>query len=91
MTNRERIAALAAGAALFEASRQFDAGCGFPSFWDHTGNSVRLVPLYTYGRTRVQLLCAACGQHLGHLFAHKHTPTKVRYCISQQGICFKTA
>jgi peptide-methionine (R)-S-oxide reductase len=37
----------------------------------------------------VQLLCNRCGQHLGHLFDNKFTPTKVRYCINENAIEFK--
>jgi peptide-methionine (R)-S-oxide reductase len=71
---------------LFEANKKFEAGCGFPSFWMHFDDNVKLNPLITYGRNRVQLLCNTCGQHLGHLFDNKFTPTKVRYCINENAI-----
>lgn len=71
---------------LFEASKKFDAGCGFPSFWKHLGNAVHFNFLETYGRNRIQLLCAKCGQHLGHLFSNDVTPTQQRYCINHQSI-----
>jgi peptide-methionine (R)-S-oxide reductase len=74
------------GQALFAANSEFAAGCGFPSFYKHWSNGVTLKPLDTYGRHRIQLLCSGCGQHLGHLFPHKHTPTKVRYCINADSI-----
>ncbi|HYH15942.1 MAG TPA: peptide-methionine (R)-S-oxide reductase [Flavisolibacter sp.] len=77
------------GAPLFEAAKKFDAGCGFPSFWMHVGEQVKLNPLDTYGRKRIQLLCNKCGQHLGHLFEHKQTPTQLRYCINADAIQFK--
>jgi len=76
------------GNPLFAAAEKFNAGCGFPSFWMHLGNHVKLNPLDTYGRHRTQLLCAACGLHLGHLFPHKHTPTGLRYCINATTIQF---
>src|SRR5688572_20094178 len=71
---------------LFEATKKFDAGCGFPSFWMHYGDHVTLNPLNTYGRSRIQLLCTHCGAHLGHLFPNKSTPTQVRYCINEKAI-----
>lgn len=74
------------GHALFGAHQQFDAGCGFPSFWLHLANGVTQKQLDTYGRSRIQLLCSHCGQHLGHLFLNKHTPTGLRYCISHTAI-----
>jgi peptide-methionine (R)-S-oxide reductase len=74
------------GAPLFEATKKFDAGCGFPSFWMHLHDQVQLNPLNTYGRHRIQLLCSHCGQHLGHLFQNKHTPTQLRYCINADAI-----
>lgn len=77
------------GTPLFEAAKQFDAGCGFPSFWLHMGEQVRLNPLHTYGRERIQLLCNNCDQHLGHLFAHKQTPTQLRYCINAEAIQYR--
>jgi peptide-methionine (R)-S-oxide reductase len=73
-------------APLFDASKKFDAGCGFPSFWLHIDERVTLKPLDTYGRERIQLLCSNCGQHLGHLFNNKHTSTNLRYCINANSI-----
>ncbi|HET7896019.1 MAG TPA: peptide-methionine (R)-S-oxide reductase, partial [Flavisolibacter sp.] len=74
------------GAPLFEAGKKFEAGCGFPSFWQSIDNRVQQNLLTTYGRERVQLLCHQCGQHLGHLFPSKHTPSGVRYCINGEAI-----
>lgn len=74
---------------LFEAAKKFDSGCGFPSFWQQAGDRVKLTPLHTYNRSRIQLLCAGCGTHLGHLFRHKHTPTGLRYCINGAAIRFQ--
>jgi len=74
------------GNSLFSAQEQFDAGCGFPSFWAHLADNVRQQELHTYGRTRTQLLCNQCGAHLGHLFEHALTPTQRRYCISNEAI-----
>jgi len=65
---------------------RFDVGSGFPSFWDQVDDHVKLNPLDTYGRKRIQLLCNSCGQHLGHLFRDKRTPSELRYCINADRI-----
>jgi peptide-methionine (R)-S-oxide reductase len=76
----------ACGYPLFEAAKKFDAGCGFPSFWQHLQEGVRFNQLTTYGRERTQVVCRQCGQHLGHLFPNKFTPTGVRYCVNKTAI-----
>ncbi|AHM60133.1 putative oxidoreductase [Flammeovirgaceae bacterium 311] len=74
------------GNALFAAEAKFESGTGFPSFWMHIGDHVSKKFLDTYGRERTQLLCNSCGQHLGHLFPNKKTPTRLRYCINQEAV-----
>jgi peptide-methionine (R)-S-oxide reductase len=74
------------GKALFDAEKKFDAGAGFPSFWEHIEDNVQQNFLNTYGRERIQLLCNGCGSHLGHLFENKKTPTRLRYCIKHEAI-----
>lgn len=76
----------ACGQVLFEASKKFEVGSGFPSFWAQVGEHVQHQPLDTYARHRIQLLCSRCHQHLGHLFEDARTPTKVRYCINAEAI-----
>lgn len=87
--HKERYVCSQCGTTLFDAAAKFEAGCGFPSFWQHSGNNVKQNLLLTYGRRRIQLLCAACGQHLGHLFESKVTPSSVRYCINSRSIVTK--
>lgn len=77
------------GHALFEARKKFDAGCGFPSFWQHKQDGIRLNALTTYGRNRTQLVCNACGQHIGHLFPNRLTPSGLRYCIAHDAIAYQ--
>ncbi|MBC5994118.1 peptide-methionine (R)-S-oxide reductase [Pontibacter cellulosilyticus] len=74
------------GSMLFEASKKFSVGSGFPSFWAQVGESVIHKHLDTYGRHRIQLLCSQCHQHLGHLFEDSRTPSQVRYCINADAI-----
>lgn len=74
---------------LFETDKKFEFGTGFPSFWQHIDDHVKQQFLDSYGRERTQLLCNRCGQHLGHLFPHKHTPSRLRYCINATAICLQ--
>ncbi|MBW3544496.1 MAG: peptide-methionine (R)-S-oxide reductase [Bacteroidetes bacterium] len=71
---------------LFETDKKFESGTGFPSFWLHIDDHVKQQFLDSYGQERTQLLCNQCGQHLGHLFPNKHTPTRLRYCINATAI-----
>lgn len=73
---------------LFDASKKFDVGSGFPSFWAQIDDHVIHKALSSYGRERTQLLCNKCGQHLGHLFEDTRTPTQIRYCVNQTAIRF---
>ncbi len=83
---QETYACTNCGNELFSAAAKFDSGTGFPSFWQHIDDHVKQQFLDTYGRERIQLLCSSCGQHLGHLFPNKKTPTGVRYCINKEAI-----
>lgn len=84
--NREDYSCSKCDTLLFEGAVKFDVGSGFPSFWEHIADQVKLNPLKTYGRERIQLLCKFCGQHLGHLFEDKRTPSGFRYCINADRI-----
>jgi len=73
------------GAELFTASTQFDAHCGWPAFYAPSeSDAVELLEDTSLGMRRVEVRCAACGSHLGHVFEGEGfaTPTDQRYCIN---------
>lgn len=73
----------ACGTALFQSSAKFDSGSGWPSFTEPTERSnVELHDDFSHGMHRVEVTCAACGGHLGHVFDDGPGETGQRYCIN---------
>ncbi len=80
----------ACGAELFTASTQFAAGCGWPAFYAPADDdAVEILEDTSLGMRRLEVRCAACGSHLGHVFHGEGfpTPTDSRYCINS--ICLR--
>jgi peptide-methionine (R)-S-oxide reductase len=78
------------GAALFTHNNKFISHCGWPSFdaVKQTG-SIKEVLDNTHGMVRTEVVCAACGGHLGHLFDDGPTATGMRYCINSVSLKFE--
>lgn len=75
----------ACGAELFTSDTKFDSHCGWPSFYSPlAGDSVEYIEDVSMGMKRVEVRCASCGSHLGHVFEGEGygTPTDQRYCIN---------
>ena len=75
----------ACGAELFTSDTKFESHCGWPSFYSPlAGESVEYIEDNSLGMKRVEVRCATCGSHLGHVFEGEgyDTPTDQRYCIN---------
>lgn len=80
----------ACGAELFSSETKFDSRCGWPSFYDSIDKSkVEEIEDRTHGMLRTEVVCKACGGHLGHIFPDGPNPTGMRYCINSVSIKFK--
>lgn len=76
---------------LFASSTKYDSQTGWPSFWDALPGSVTRHPDFTIARPRTEVLCSACGGHLGHVFDDGPKPTGLRYCMNGVALTFHPA
>ena len=93
-TDNERAgvyACRACGKELFRSTEKFHSGCGWPSFFSPLAkdNVIELIDT-SLGMRRIEVRCAGCNSHLGHVFEGEgyDTPTDLRYCINSISMTF---
>ena len=79
------------GAELFSSDTKFESGSGWPSFTEPAvAEAVELVADRSHGMVRTEVICRACGGHLGHVFDDGPGPEGQRYCINSVSLDLDT-
>ncbi|WP_324720881.1 peptide-methionine (R)-S-oxide reductase MsrB [Salinimicrobium sp. HB62] len=78
------------GLPLYSSNTKFDSGTGWPSFYAPIDPKlVKRKMDRRYGMERVEVLCAQCDSHLGHIFPYEGVPTEERHCLNSLALDFK--
>ncbi|OJJ11199.1 peptide-methionine (R)-S-oxide reductase [Alphaproteobacteria bacterium AO1-B] len=88
--NAGRYDCVCCGAELFHSDTKFDAGCGWPSFFEAANpGAIREIEDRSHGMIRTEIRCNKCDAHLGHVFPDGPPPTGLRYCLNGHAMSFE--
>lgn len=75
------------GNPLYSAAAKFNSGCGWPAFDKCYAGAVKTEVDVSFGMRRIEIMCAKCDGHLGHVFeGERFTPTNERHCVNSKSV-----